>query len=229
MLGVVGIVAVISIPAAIKQSRPIWWGILAWFVWPFLGLGVLSGWLPFSNGRFLQSASYIPASLLAALGVSQLGRGRTVEFFVVGLVILFSLPNGIASVARQKQYVKANAGNPLIFVSADSMRAMDWLAHNSAPDAVVLAPPSISTMIPAMSGNRVLLGHPTFTYDPLIKEEAVAAFYRFDSMEKAKNIIARYHVAYIWMENTQVPATFMAQLSLERVYTNPSVSLYTVK
>lgn len=229
VLGVVGIVAMVSLPVAIKQSRPLWWGIVAWFVWPFLGLGVLSRWLPFSNGRFLQSASYIPAALLAALGVSQLGRRKIVEFLVVGFIILFSLPNGIASVVRQEQYVKRNAGNPLIFVSNDAMRAMDWLAHNSVPEDVALAPPAISSLIPAMSGNRVLLGHPTFTYDPAKKEEDVAAFYRFDSMEKAKIIIAQYNVSYIWMENVQVPTTFTTELSLERIYTNPSVSLYTVK
>lgn len=235
VLGVVGMVAFVSLPVAMKQSRPLWWGVVAWFVWPFLGLEVVSKWLPFSNGRFLQSASYIPAALLAVLGVSQFaaavikhsGHRRIVESLIVGFIVLISLPSVVASVARQRMYVAANAGNPLVYVSVDSMRAMVWLAHNSAPDAVVLAPSPVSSLIPAMSGNRVLLGHPTFTYDHAKKEEDLAAFYRFDSIEKAKGIIIRYHVSYIWIANDHVPeSTYPEQMSFTPVYRNESVTLY---
>lgn len=227
VLGVVGIVAIASIPFALKKSHPLWWGIVAWFLWPFLGVGVLSRWIPLSNGRYLQAAAYIPAAMLATLGIFTLIGHRFGKIAVVSGIILLSVPAFSASISRQLGYVRSNAFNPLVFVPVNSMKTLDWLARYARPGGVVLAPSSVSSLIPAMTGSRVVLGHPTFTMKKEEKERDVIAFYGSTNSHTPIGILKRYAVDYVWIEPGQKALEeFLLANSFIQVYRNAGVLLY---
>lgn len=238
ILGVVGFGAMLTIPTAVSRKSFPWTIIVLWFLMPFVGLGVLEHILPLSNGRYLQGAAYIPAALLTSLGIaagyrSLVKKGMYRRWMMPCAVFVFLLltaPSFWSSINRQMGYVGTNRGNPLVYVPKNTMDAFTWLDAHAKKEVVVLAPLSTMTMIPALTSLRVVAGHPTFTLNATNKEQGVSAFYRFGDTDVAARIIKDYSVKYIWIERTSpAPEGFLANLLVERVYQNPSVSLYTVR
>lgn len=238
ILGLSGVAATLSLPIALNRKSFPWTMIVLWFLFPFIGLGVLQSVLPLSNGRYLQGAAYIPAALLCSLGIitayhSLVKKGMYRKWMMPVAVIAFVLltaPSFWSSIDRQLGYVGTNRYNPLVYVPNTSVDAFTWLNLHAKKDAVALAPLPVMTIIPALTSLRVVAGHPTFTLNPADKERDVTTFYYFSDIGLASRILKNYSVKYVWIERTH-PASdsFLSGLSLERVFANPSVSLYAVK
>lgn len=235
ILGLSGVVAIFSLPIALNRKSFPWMIIVLWFLFPFVGLFVLQYVLPLSNGRFLQGAAYIPAAILSCLGIKTVYDVfvKKRRWMVIALPLLFVLltaPSFWSSMNRQMGYVGTNRSNSLVYISKNTVDAFTWLNAHADNESVVLAPLSVMTILPAFTSLRVVAGHPTFTFQPGDKERDVAAFYRFGDPAFAAAILTNYSVKYVWIENVRpAPDSFLSGLSLARVYTNPSVSLYTVR
>ncbi|MDO8451690.1 MAG: hypothetical protein Q7S76_02365 [bacterium] len=168
-LGIVGIIALVSIPLVLRQGSFLLTALTGWFAAPFILLAV-SPYLPVSNGRFIQSALYIPASLLAVFGIS-VWRERYKaysRFMLVGFIALLLVSGGTswyASIVRQRQYIDENRNNTQVYIPGDVIEIIAVLRKNSQEHSWVRAPEGLSTMIPAFTGHRVYLGHPTLSFD----------------------------------------------------------------
>lgn len=238
ILGLSGVVAILSLPIALNRKSFPWTMIVLWFLMPLVGLFVLQSVLPLSNGRYLQGAAYIPAAFLSSVGIAAgcrwlVKKGKYRRWMMPGgVMVLFflSVPSFWSSINRQMGYVGTNRSNPLVYVQKNTVDAFTWLDSNAKKESVVLAPLSVMTMIPAFTSLRVVAGHPTFTLNVTDKEQDVITFYSFSDMGFAARILKNYSVKYVWIESAHpAPASFLSGLSLERVYTNPWVSLYTVR
>lgn len=235
VIGIPGILAIFSLPFVLGKRAFLWNALVSWFAVPFVGLGILQLYLPVSNGRYLQNAYFIPAAILATAGLWELAKraaGRARWYWMILGVVLFivAVPSYYESVSQQLRSVARDKTNLTISVPRLVSEGIVWLGKADRPQAVVLAPEWISTMIPAFTDKRVVWGHPTFTYKLEQKEADVAAFYRFDDLRIAKAVIAKYAVSYVWVESIHpAPASFITSLSLRPIFGNTSVALYAVK
>ncbi len=64
------------------------------------------------------------------------------------------------------------------YLTRGEAAAMQWLAEHTPPDAVVLAAPETGMFIPALSGRRVLYGHPMETIEAPRYRELTGDFFR---------------------------------------------------
>jgi hypothetical protein len=93
----------------------------------------------------------------------------------------------------------------------------------------VLAPEWVSTMIPAFTDKRVLLGHPTFTYKADVKQALVSKFYSFDDVVNARRILITTPVTYIWTEAGNKPVKeYLRAMDVTSVYENSVVTIFKV-
>lgn len=235
VIGVPGILAILSLPMVLGKRSFFWNTLVSWFAVPFVGLGILQLYLPVSNGRYLQNAYFIPAAILATAGLWELAKRaaarRRLVFTALGVILLLvAVPSYYESVSQQLRSVARDKTNLTISVPHHVMEGIGWLRKADRPQAVVLASEWISTMIPAFTDKRVVWGHPTFTYKREEKEADVAAFYRFNDPRVAKAVITKYAVSYVWVESIHpAPVSFTSELSLRQVFGNSSVSLYKVE
>lgn len=235
VIGVPGVLAILSLPFVLGKRAFLWDALVGWFAVPFVGLGILQLYLPISNGRYLQNAYFIPAAILATVGVWELAKRAAARrrwyWTILGVVLLIvAVPSYYESVSQQMRSVAQDKTNLTISVPLQVLAGIAWLGKAGKPQAVVLAPGWISTMIPAFTDKRVVWGHPTFTYALEEKEADVVSYYRFDHPEEAKTLLAKHTVSYIWIESIHpAPVSFTSELSLRLVYSNSSVSLYKVK
>jgi hypothetical protein len=214
-LGVVGILALPAIPQVLKKRNFRWNIVLWWFAVPFLGLFITG--LPISNGRFLQTAGYIPAAILAATAIARQRQSvRNIGLIAISLIFIPSL---VASLERQTYYVDRNMENPLVYIQKDTWDALSFLDRQ--PGGVIAAPQRISTLIPAFSSFRVLGGHPTFTYLPVEKSTDLEKLYR----DGDPSIIQKYAITAVWVSPAEDTGIWQ-QRGLHKAYANPSVVIY---
>lgn len=137
-------------------------------------------------------------------------------YFVVGLS---------ASLREHAGYVIANKNNPQVYVSNDLMDAFTYLSNNSASEDVVMAPYEISTMIPGLTGRRVVAGHVMFTKDVGAKRAAINEFFTTRDPATAKRMLSQYSVKWILSESDWIqPKNFQ----LAKRFSRQGFSLYSV-
>jgi hypothetical protein len=76
----------------------------------------------------------------------------------------------------------------------DYNQAIGWLAGQTTPDSVVLAPPGPSLWIPALTPARVVYGHPFETINADVKAQQVADWY---AGRNCAELINAYHVQFV--------------------------------
>ncbi|NPA92642.1 MAG: hypothetical protein GXO56_03070, partial [Chloroflexi bacterium] len=86
------------------------------------------------------------------------------------------------------------------YLTRGEAEAMQWLAEHTPPDAVVLAAPETGMFIPALSGRRVLYGHPMETVEaPRYRELTGDFFRRCFKGAQAAAFLQREGVDYIFL------------------------------
>jgi hypothetical protein len=230
-LGFVGVIGGIGIIRAIKR-KSLWWDmIIGWYLVPFIGLSITG--LPVSNGRFLQSAGYIPAAILASEAImmfreklTSYGKpGKYLAVTIVILVIILQVPAFISSFGRQMMYVGKNMTNPLVYIPDDIRNGLTYLGYD-CNGRVIAAPSGISTLIPAFSSCRVLAGHPTFTYNGADKMTDLSAIFSSVSPERIESIADKYGVMLIWVPTGALPDINFDKMDFMPDYTNSGVVIY---
>lgn len=178
--------------------------LMIWAFFPLLLFPFLGNPLPFNASRLFQSYQYIPLSVLGAAGlayVSQLlSRLKIPPHFSLTVIILgFSLygitpyVKGIEGIVEPIKPWHINA-----YIPNSAMRTFEILDNKTPPESVVLASETVSTMIPAFTHNRVLLGRDDVAPDYYEKREKAFAMLdgRF-TQEEAKQFLKDYNVSYI--------------------------------
>ncbi len=127
--------------------------------------------LPLGLQRRFLLGWYVPLVGLAVLGLSRWPRGRRHVLLAWGLslpTVLLFFP-GALSIAQQ------HLRGP--YLPRDEAQAMAWLETQTPPDALVLASPATGPFIPALTGRRVLYGHPMETVEAAKWRELTTSFF----------------------------------------------------
>ena len=144
-------------------------------VWSVLGLILL--YLPFGLQRRFMMGLYIPLAGLAIIGIEQLvSRWPRYRFSIFVLLFFLSIPTNIFVLMAARH--GAQVHDPMLYLSTDELRALEWINLNTPTNALVLAGPDTGLFIPAHTGRRVIYGHPFETVDALVNEERVVYFFQ---------------------------------------------------
>lgn len=174
-----------------KEERPSVRLLLVWF---FVAWGMM--YLPIGLQRRFMMGLYVPTVLLAAWGLERLGhwlKGR--ERFLATLALALALPGPLLLLAGSAHL--AQVRSPLYYLHRDEVAALHWLQENTPGEALVLCAPQTGLFIPALSGRRVLYGHPFETVNAAQEEASVEAFFE-GRLPSANDFVQRRGVDYIF-------------------------------
>lgn len=141
-------------------------------VWGALGLALM--YFPWSLQRRFMMGLYVPIAALGAMGLHELARGARRRPLAVMAVVL-ALPTNLVVLLAALSGIQAH--DPHIYLSAGEARAVTWLDDHTPPRSLVLASPEMGVFIPAMTGRRVLYGHPFETVQAEAEKAQVEAFF----------------------------------------------------
>lgn len=174
-----------------------------WLAWAAAALGL--AYLPWELQRRFLLGWYLPLGFLAVDGLFWL-RGRLAEVqprlerWLAPLALALALPS--TALLLLIALAGAAAHSPLLYRTRAEVQALCWLAENTPTDAVILAPPAVSTWIPALSGRRVVYGHP---FETVAADAALAQVERFFAQpgwtEIHQDIIETYGVDCVLLDS----------------------------
>lgn len=233
VLGIASIFAIVAIIPALRSKRLLWAFVVGWFVAPFIGVEILGRFVPVTNARYFQIAPYIPTAILGAFAISMVFeriRSRLIAVMlgivVIGGFLVSSIPT-LATAVRNHFVIGASETSLLVYVPGFMMDGISWLGAQGKPDEVVLAPYWASTMIPGLTGKRVIVGNEVNTFQPQEKLEGYMALYNLHDVETSKRAIANYRIKYVVFELVSEPTgSFLQALGLVKVYQNEGVVIY---
>lgn len=228
ILGVVSIFAIVGAVRVWRKKSLLWNIVTGWFLAPFIGVEILHLYIPMTNARYFQTVPYIPAALLAAYALSTI-RSRILMAFIL---LIFAI-NSIGAFAISAQTLSQSGRSNwtlMEYVPESMMEAISWLGTHGTNDEVVLAPFWASTMIPGLTGKRVILGHQTNVYEPEKKLADFNEFYTYSDPSRALEIIRRNSISYVVAERINTPpAAFISGVGLSPVFENQGVIIYLVQ
>ena len=160
----------ISLRYNLRQARLL----ITWLV-----AGLFAIYLPFDLQRRFMMGLFIPAAALAGVFLSWLRFDRKppwkhAHYLQAVVLILSVLTNGMVLLAI---FFGTFKHDPLYYLTAEESDALAWIASNTARDAIVLASPEIGTVLPAVTGRRVIYGHPFETVNGEQEKAGVLAFF----------------------------------------------------
>lgn len=204
----------------------------------------LSGWLiinlffayiPFSQARRVLPTIFIPLAIFAAFGLSKFFvvifksvKYKHFKYLALVLIFLvFSISN-ISVIMSNILFYKEN--NQAFYFSQDNYQAALWF--EAKKDKVILALPLTSNPIPAITANKVYVGHLHQTIDYYEKFEVVKWFFATDNQDSEKKQ---------WLKKEMIDYIFYSKLEkslgqfrpdqkdyLQEVYSNNEVKIYQV-
>ncbi|MCL4360211.1 hypothetical protein M1555_03095 [Patescibacteria group bacterium] len=185
--------------------------LIAWVASGWLLLFVLAPFLPLTNSRYLDGYQFIPIGVGAVAGVWQvaafLGKkiscsGNIILYGCIALILLYSALGLWASIRQEYGYILENSENPQVYVPDTLIKVFTYLRTHAAPRSLVMAPYWIGTMIPALTGDRVIAGHAVMTEYSPEKQADLTAFYRDMTSAEARSVVLKYHPGYILTAGT---------------------------
>jgi hypothetical protein len=210
--------------------------LLAWAVVPF-GLYCLPtiGNLT-SEYRLFQTYQHIPLGILSALFIEYITSRlpRRVIGIIMGVVGLMSLVYGgwyyvaIAKANITQSYVSYFN----LYMPNYLTQVFLYLKDKTPPDSIVLATPVVSSMVPAFSDNKVIIGHESTTRNFNQKKQDASVFFSGSlSLADMETYLLTNHIAYIIFgidAPTFIQTGYAVSSHLQEVYRDGSISVVAV-
>lgn len=200
-------------------------------VWLWVISALLLAYAPISIQRRFLSGFYIPVAILGLEGLVWLfekyqwpiRRG-------FGLLFGLSIPTHLLLIVVG--LFGALSVSPKLYLSTGETEAMEWIAEHTPREAVFASSEEIGLAIPALTGRRVILGHPYETPEYAKMDEIVEKIFTPDQTpEDLESISRQYGVSYyFWGPREQKMAGGHANLSEmgELVFENEEVIIIAV-
>jgi hypothetical protein len=252
-LGIVGILACIAIPFALSLQSFGWNVIAAWFLIPFLGLGILVYYLPYSNSRYLQGVPYVPSAILASLFIYKVSllierlfkfqfstnklqtisniqiskfKQRITIVVLLVFIVFISFPSFYASIQRQLMYIDKNRSNPVVYVQNRVFPMLSKLDQKNN-EGSILAPGWMEILIPAYTHYHSVFGHPTFTYKSDETQWKAYEVLNLRSFEWTNDFLKENRVKYIMIESDPISfSQFISAYGYNKILEYEGISVF---
>ncbi|MEW5872609.1 MAG: hypothetical protein AB1894_25335 [Chloroflexota bacterium] len=167
----------------------------SWLVWVVSSLVMLA--LPLGLQRRFLMGLFVPLAGLAGFGLARAAEflGLSRARLLASAVLILSLPTNLFVLLAAVH--GAQTHDPLLYLSRDEARALEWIAANTPLDARILAAPELALFIPAHTGRRVIYGHPFETVRAQVEEQAVIQFFSGQNRQQAIDFLQGRGVGYI--------------------------------
>lgn len=186
--------------------------------------------------RLLQAQQYIPLTIVSGYGVTVFMkkfptavRTRIVAIACVFMILFAALP-WYTAIANSIEWKKPGYYN--VFIPDDFIQAMDYLDKHSPSESVVLTGEYMSSVIPAFTHNRVLLGRGDVVLDYGQKLQGMYTVFGPKPDETfVRKYLTEYRVSYI-IFGTDTPgfaAPYTSFPFLRPVFTSGPVTVVAVQ
>jgi hypothetical protein len=207
--------------------------LVTWAVSGFIGVYGIAPLLHVYPILFLEGYQFIPMALGAGWILIAIGKRaasalhiRGIRYLPIGVFLLYALVSDIGSFQTHLGYINQNQSNTDVVSPIGYAFMLQYLSDHAPREAIVIAPPSLSLMLPAFSGMRSLGGHILMTDENDKKMADISLFYRGALAEK-KAILNRYHASYIVMADRQTfSQSELRDLGMTHIITHDGYSLY---
>jgi hypothetical protein len=158
--------------------------------------GMVLAYLPLALQRRFLMGVYLPAAILAVDGLNQLSaQWEWIKKWGYKLLLIVSIPTNLIMVVVGMFGVVT--GSPKLFVSTAEKQALDWISANSPAEAVFASSDEFGLVIPAMTGRKVIFGHPFETPNYAGVESALKSLYSLSQSEiSLREFSEAYQVDY---------------------------------
>ncbi len=190
-------------------------------------------YLPWELQRRFMIGLYVPAAGLALIGLQNLAQRYQISFkFLYVVLLLFSIPSPLIVILAGQYGVQTQDAS--LFLSAGEAECLAWIEANTSPDALVLAAPDMSLFIPAVTGRRVLYGHPFETAQAEQERTMVKKLLQqsdeFEQAETARIYLQQRGVDYLfWGERESILGPFPDWPGLTKVCSSDEANLYKLQ
>ncbi len=223
---------ILAIPSLWRMGR-VGSLLLAWTASSWIMLYLVGPFVPVTPERFLGGYQFIPLGIGAAIWLfslkrshllrqenaivlkatplavyperSRRTRGGLMKIVLTAMLLCYFAVGLYASFREHAGYVVGNRNNPQVYVPNDLMDVFAYLSKNSQSEDVVMAPYEISTMIPGLTGRRVVAGHVMFAKDVGAKRAAINEFFSTRDPAAATRILSLYNVRWILTDVSWIP------------------------
>jgi hypothetical protein len=224
--GLVLLLALVGAAFAARRGGDGDWLLLGW-----AGVTLAGMYLPLPLRRRLSLGLGLPLGLLAGMGWWRRIRPRITHRrrgLAQGVVVAFSALTPLFLVLSASVFP-----TPWSYLSQEEWLALDWLRTEGEADSVVLSSPHTGALVPALSGQRVVYGHPFETLDAERRRAQVKAFWHGGmGPEEKRAFLAENRVRYLFIGPSEMQiwdGDLDLPIALEVVYTAPesgSVKVY---
>lgn len=200
---------IIASPAIVSGFVPAF--LISWAYLPLVLYPSATEYLPLNASRIFQSYQYIPLAFITALSFELWYRRikkfpllqKAVIVLFVGVFGIYGIIPITLSIQRAQDELKPNYYN--VYIPRSAMRALEYLDTKTPPESIVLSGEYVSSMIPAFTHNRVILGRGDASRTYLDKRKRAFDFVdgKLDQNE-ARQFLSDYRILYIlWGVDTR--------------------------
>jgi len=200
--------------------------LISWFA-----AGLILVYVPFYLQRRFMLGFFIPTDSLAIIGLIYWVKKsfRKFKLWFRPLFIFSVLTNVFLLLSF---FFGIQSHSQKLFLSSDEYSALTWLEANTPSDSLVLSSTEMGLYIPAITGRRVLYGHPFETLDAKTAEKNVNDFFSGNlAVNDEEKILAENKVNYIFSGPRETASGIFtsATLGLETVFQNKTVTIFATK
>jgi hypothetical protein len=203
--------------------------IFSWFI-----AGFFLFYLPVKFQWHLVNGWQIPLYIVAMIGIEKrilpYFRGRNSKKIIYFLLILSLSTTSLYLIQSKMSKIKNNFGRLPFFISLDKKNAFTWLKTHSKPGDTIMAKQEIGNILPALTGNKVFLGHRILTPNHRKKMEETINYYNKGSYtEEDSNWLGSKRILFVLMEPDGNLNKFPGSIELpfyKKVYKIQNVAIF---
>ncbi len=161
------------------------------------GLSLLLLIVPWNLQRRFIGGLYFPLAGLSIFGLKLLTENTGLKIKTGFLILLvLSLPTNLIVILSGMNAAKNR--DEMVFIDSQTLRLLDWIEAETAPDSVLLADRDAGLLIPSFTGRRVVYGHPFESIhaaeeiqflDSVKSGDQTAAYYRREIDERGVDFL----------------------------------------
>lgn len=188
-------------------------------VWILCGLAL--AYFPYGLQRRFMVGYFLPVAGLAGLGLAELSRHIPAKAWISAvLILLLSLPSNLL-ILMTSNYAGSRHDENVYLTTAENA-GLRWLREEVPEQRVILASPQTGLMIPALTGHRVLYGHPFETVQAEYWENIVTDFFRGSLRD---NLLSQVDYVFYGPREKKI-GRCIEKYQLPIVYANDEVIIY---
>jgi hypothetical protein len=192
------------------------------------GICLLLMAVPWNLQRRFITGLYLPLAGLAVYGLEELKDKTGVNFrAALAIFLVLSVPTNFLVITSG--LTAAVRHDDRIYLTDELVAALSWIDKNTMPSDLILADPATGLVVPAMTGRKVIYGHPFETAQAGKELNFVEEFYSGELINaKTWEELQARSVRFVLLnaDASEVLREWVASECGPPIYTNPQMAIF---